>query len=135
MEHIFSRPGSHVQFEYQTSDFLERIKGCLHISDNPSTSIVETFLLNQPTLLIFQNSYFELCDAASNEFMLLERAEILHRSCKSLLSFLGSNINSINEWWGSPMTQTAIFTFLQAQARPCPSITIWKNKLMELSHA
>jgi putative transferase (TIGR04331 family) len=120
-------------FEYQEDKFIERIRGCLHISDNPSTAIVESLYLNQPTLIVVSNSYFELWEEAHHDFFLLEAVGVFHQSVGSLLRFF-SELRCINAWWTSYDVQNAVVEFLEGQARRNPSATSLKNKLLEYAN-
>jgi putative transferase (TIGR04331 family) len=122
-----------VSFEYQSGRFSQRVKNCLHVSDNTSTSIIESLHMNQPTLVVINDSYFELWENAEEDFLKLEQASVFHRTVPSLLSFL-SQLDSINRWWAFSFTQNAVTSFLNTQARRSPSARVFKTKLLELSH-
>ncbi|HQS58837.1 MAG: hypothetical protein B7Y56_12420 [Gallionellales bacterium 35-53-114] len=117
-------------FEYQGEAFSKRVKNCLHISDNTSTTVIETLWLNQPTLLLIEPGYFEIWENAAAEFGELERAEIFHTSRESIVRFILENKGRINEWWSAPATQYAVDIFLDKQARLGGTLKDWKKVLL-----
>lgn len=117
-------------FEYQGDAFAKRVKNCLHISDNTSTTVIETLWMNQPTLLLIEPGYFEIWENAAAEFGELESAGILHTSRESVVRFILENQGRINEWWRAPGTQYAVDKFIDKQARSGGTLKNWKKILL-----
>jgi len=118
------------KLEYQSGSLLRRLRKSLHISDNPSTAIIETLWAKHPTLLVMSPGYFELLPETSYEFNLLKSAGIFHNSVDSAVNFLVLNKDKLNQWWLSELTQTAITEFLKFQAKPGGTLREWKTKLL-----
>ena len=133
-EMVRSIKNNHVAIEYQAGKFKNRLlKSRLHICDNCSTTIIESFIFNHPTLILLVPDYFEISTHAQIETQRLIDAGILHNTIDSLLEKL-KNVNSqIDDWWNEKGTQNAISTFLDCQGRSDATFADWIRELRRYS--
>jgi putative transferase (TIGR04331 family) len=89
-------------------NFRSRLEGCrLCIATYNSTTFLETFAFNYPTLVFFDLKYWELNPNAKKYFDKLERAGILHYSVKSLNIKLNQIYQDPIGWWMNVEVQKA----------------------------
>ncbi|MEB3212364.1 MAG: hypothetical protein VKL39_13465 [Leptolyngbyaceae bacterium] len=127
------RQVSDIKFEYNEGGFRKRIFGCLHICDCLSTSIIDSLFINQPTLIIVSGDYFQVNDHSKSDFQQLAEVGIFHNHPGSLITFLLSKLDNVNDWWCSPETQHAVSTFLAVHYRSGASLSAWARVLTDAS--
>lgn len=122
---------ANVVLDFQSGAFINEVTNySLHVSDNTSTTIVESLIVNHPTIIVIANEYFSIDTMASNSFNTLKEAGIFHATIESYKTHLAKINGHINDWWHSEKTQLAISNFLDQHARTGEGITIWKNALL-----
>jgi putative transferase (TIGR04331 family) len=121
---------NHVIIEYQSGKFRNRLRKCrLHICDNCSTTVIESFALNHPTLVLITSDYFEISPTAENETQKLIEVGVMHTTIDSLIKKLASVNFQIEHWWNGESIQEAIKNFLEHQGRFDASLMDWKREL------
>lgn len=122
-----------VTLDFQTGTFInEVINYSLHISDNTSTTIIESLIINHPTIIIITNEYFSINSIAIASFDRLKEVGIFHTSIESYTAHLKKINGHINDWWQDHKTQLTIVNFLDEHARVSGSIIMWKKALLNL---
>lgn len=117
-----------ISISYQKNDFLNVLKNfSLHITDNTSTTILDTFLYNFPTIIILDNLYFKLSNNALSTFSGLAEVGVYHNNLNSLLNHLNLINCRINDWWQSEKVQFEIDKFLDLHARVLDNEFAWKE--------
>jgi putative transferase (TIGR04331 family) len=78
-----------LSIDYQKNEFNKVLRNySLHITDNTSTTILDSFILNFPTIIILDNTYFKLSDVAQFSFTGLEKVGIFHKNINSFSNHL-----------------------------------------------
>jgi len=122
---------SNVNIEYQDGIFINTLNNyCLHITDNTSTTILESFWLNFPTLILIKDDYFNLSKNAFETFTELKKVGIFHTSGENLLEHLSKIHLNIEEWWCLEQTQNAVQNFLEKHGRGMSDVKIWRNQFL-----
>ena len=98
-----------------TFSYLKKYK--LNIETVNSTGFLETFNLNLPTILIFEDQFCKIRKSAKKFFKLLKEANILFDNPKSAAIFINKNYSNIDEWWNSKKVQNAVKIFSYNYAR------------------
>jgi putative transferase (TIGR04331 family) len=120
-----------IQLEFQSGQFPDRLKlSRLHICDNCSTTIVESFWANHPTLVVITDDYFQLHPEALNDYSLLAGAGIFHPTLESLFNHCESIRDQPEKWWMHPQTQKAVKNFLTKQGRLGGGLREWTRALI-----
>ena len=123
-----------VHLEFQVGPFERRLRqSALHISDNFSTTVVESLLHNHPTLVLITDDYFQLHPQAQAAWEALAQAGIAHTQSETLLLQVSQIQNDVMGWWTRHITQQAIRTFLHQQARDAGSALRWSQALLQLT--
>jgi putative transferase (TIGR04331 family) len=106
---------------------------CLYVGTTNTTTYLETFAANYPTLLFWNPKYWEIHEEAKSTFALLQEADILHSTPESAADTLNEIHDSVEKWWSSPIRQEARKRFCQDYAWTRPSwLKDWKSALNEL---
>lgn len=120
-----------VALDFQSGVFINEVTNySLHVSDNTSTTILESLIVNHPTIIVIANKYFSIDAMASDSFNILKEVGIFHTTIESYKSHLDEINGYINDWWHSQKTQLAISNFLNQHAKIGGGITIWRNALL-----
>jgi putative transferase (TIGR04331 family) len=122
---------SDIRIEFQSGRFSDRLLLCrLHICDNCSTTIIESFWANHPTLILITVDYFQLHPEAIDDYVLLAEAGIFHSSLESLIRHCESIREAPETWWMLPQTQEAVQNFLSKQGRLGGGLRVWTHALI-----
>jgi putative transferase (TIGR04331 family) len=122
---------ANVVLDFQSGTFINEVTNySLHVSDNTSTTILESLIINHPTIIVIASEYFSIDEIARNSFETLKEANIFHTTIESYKSHLEKINGHINDWWHSYHTQLAISNFLDQHARIGGGVTIWKKTLL-----
>ena len=117
-----------LSIDYQKNEFNKVLRNySLHITDNTSTTILDSFILNFPTIIILDNTYFKLSDVAQFSFTGLEKVGIFHKNINSFSNHLVLINNEINNWWNSENVQFEISKFLDYHAGILINTKNWKS--------
>lgn len=120
-----------IELEFQAGPFSDRLKKSrLHICDNCSTTIVESFWANHPTLVVLTDDYFQLHPEAVSDYKILADAGVFHTSMESLLAQCKRIHDQLEGWWMSAATQTAVQRFLAQQGRLGGGWLAWRRVLL-----
>ena len=73
---------------------------------------MEALALNIPTIIFWDEKYWEINDESKKYFDLLKKANIFFDNPVRAANHLVKNWDSINDWWESPETQKARLSYL-----------------------
>ncbi len=131
-ESLFNEnPPPNVSLDFQSGTFIsEIVNHSLHVCDNTSTTILESLIINHPTIIVITNKYFSIHPEAIASFEMLKKVGIFHTSINSYAAHLKKIHGQINQWWHGHETQITVTDFLNEHARTGGSITMWKKILL-----
>ncbi len=117
--------------------FIQRLSECrLCISTYNATTYLETFAANYPTLLYWDEKYWELNDYAKPCFKALQDVGILHFNAESLTKKLNEIYNNPLQWWNSTEVQNTIRIFCEEFANTKSNyLNDYTNKFGDLLNA
>lgn len=120
-----------ITIEFQSGKFVDRLKqSALHICDNCSTTIVESFWANHPTMILLENNrYFDVKEEAQEEYDVLSQCGIYHDNMESLVRQFEKIKDNVTQWWTAPSTQRAVAFYLERQGRCGSTLKDWKKVL------
>ena len=107
--------------------FLNKKK--INVKNFNSKGFLETFNLNLPTILIFDENICRIRKNAKKYFLSLEKAKILFRDARTAAKFINENYEKIDEWWFSKKVQLAVKNFTNKFARPTKNPYIFLERL------
>jgi putative transferase (TIGR04331 family) len=120
-----------VSLDFQSGSFIDEIINySLHVCDNTSTTVIESLIINHPTIVVIANKYFSISPTAIASFENLKKVGVFHTSIDSYAAHLKKIHGQINQWWQNHETQRAVTEFLNEHARTGGSITMWKKILL-----
>jgi putative transferase (TIGR04331 family) len=99
--------------------------GRLVIIDHISTSFLETFAMNVPTILFLNPNHFSECDEARVYFDKLRRVGILHDDPESASDLINNIWPNVGGWWMQDDIQLVISEFCNLYARTSKD---WKKE-------
>lgn len=112
------------------SNIIRLIAQCrLYISTYNSTTFLESFTMNIPTIIFWNPNHWELRDSAIPYFEELKRVGIFHESPASAARHVTDIWDHVDEWWSSASVQR---TLKQFKARYCD---LPNNLLERIEHA
>jgi putative transferase (TIGR04331 family) len=115
-----------IKIDFQSGNFKSELtKYSLHICDNPSTTIIESLVMNFPTLIYFENDYFLLTDKAFHSFNAMSKVGIFHTNRHSLINQINLIRSNINNWWNTFSVQNSVDEFLKDHANSLNSVDSW----------
>ena len=82
-------------------------KSRLSVSTYNSTIYYETLSANFPTIIFFDQHFYEISKDSEKDFNLLKSVGIYHESPFLAAKFVNSIFNNINEWWFKKEVQYA----------------------------
>jgi len=120
-----------ITIEFQSGKFVDRLKqSAMHICDNCSTTIVESFWANHPTMILLEkNRYFDVKEEAQEEYEVLRQCGIYHDNMESLIRQFEKIKDNVTQWWIDPSTQRAVQFYLGRQGRCASTLKDWKKVL------
>lgn len=77
----------------------------LIIATSNTTSFLETFALNIPTIMFWDESYWEVNKESEDLFSRLKDLNLFFNCSKELSIFINKNYDSIDDWWSSHKIQ------------------------------
>jgi putative transferase (TIGR04331 family) len=83
----------------------------LIVVDHCSTTFLQSFVMNTPTIIFWPPNYIELNEVAQLEFNKLKEVGVWHNSPESAANFINNNFKNIDIWWNSEVVQDAIINF------------------------
>ena len=87
-----------------------------------ASSYLETLAANIPTIIYWDDNYWEILEESKYDFMNLEKVKIFHKSEESALEHLNKYWNDISSWWLIPEVQKARVEFCNKYVRFNPSL-------------
>lgn len=93
----------------------------IYISTYNATTFLEALTWNFPVLIFWDPRYFELTDEVNEDFCMLEREGIFHRSPESAARHLSLIWDDVAGWWNSSETQSIVQQFREKYAKPLTS--------------
>lgn len=122
-----------VEIDHQTGNFLECLENSsIHITDNTSTTILESLSVNFPTVILIDDLYFKMSKSARESFEELEKAGVFYTNNQSLLNHLKNIDNDILDWWNSINTQLGVKNFLELHGKRAENINTWKKQFLKI---
>lgn len=100
----------------QTPASIAALSSKVVIIDHLGTTLLQTLVMNTPTIIFFDENSSDLTEEALRDFEPLLRVGIWHESETSAAHFLNENYNQIEKWWNQSETQSAIKHFCQKYA-------------------
>lgn len=76
-----------------------------------STTHLETFSLNFPTIIFFSKEYYSFSNKYSEKLNILKSVNVFFDDVNEMLQFINNDDFNINEWWFSHKVQSAINLF------------------------
>ena len=92
------------------SNILKSTK--VYIATYCATTYIESLALNIPTIIFWDEKYWEINDESKKYFELLKKANILFDNPKQAANHLVLHWDSINNWWEDKSTQEVRLKFL-----------------------
>ena len=97
-----------------------------------STTFLETFAANYPTVIFWNPNYFELRESAQHYYDDLKNAGILHDSPESAATKVNEIFEDPMFWWLSEKVQSSKDRFCSRFARTSDDwIAQWKKELLK----
>jgi putative transferase (TIGR04331 family) len=84
----------------------------LVVIDHPETTILETLAANIPTLLFWDQQYWEMRPSAEPYFEALRAAGVLHATPEAAAAVFSTVVDDVTAWWQNPVVQHARRTFV-----------------------
>ncbi len=104
----------------------------LFIGTNNSTTYLEAFAMNFPSIIFWNKDIELLRESAKPYFRLLEEAEILHYSPESAAALINKIYNNPLLWWKQPKVQKAKNEFCKRYAWTSKNWALqWRKKLLK----
>jgi len=101
-----------IDLDYGGSDIQSQIDcSRVFVSTYNSTTYLDTFSINFPTIIFWNPVYWELRDSTEEYFLKLEEVGVFHRNPESAARHLTTNWDRIERWWFSSRVQTVIDEF------------------------
>jgi putative transferase (TIGR04331 family) len=121
-------------YEGPKSFYQQLNEARLSISTYNSTTYLETFAANFPTLLFWNPNHWEVRPSAQPYFDELKEMEILHDTPESAASKLNTIYQDPLTWWQSPQIQKVRKRFCSRFARTSPHwISEWRTEFKKLN--
>lgn len=106
----------------------------LFVGTHNTTTYLETFVSDFPTILFWNPDHWELRPSAKIFFDELRTAEILHDTPASAAQKVNEIYRDPIKWWKTPKVQNAKNRFCEQYAKSSPKwIKDWKAKLIEIA--
>ncbi len=101
-----------LRFNNANDSFMTNLKESkIIICTYNSTTFLEAFKNNIPTIIFWDLKYYELRDDVFENFSCLKKVGIFHTDPKSAAFFLIENWDNIDNWWYSESTQKVVNNF------------------------
>ena len=95
-----------IEIDTRNLKLYEQLNNCkLACSSSNSTSFLQTLSMNYPTLIFWNNHYFELRESSIKYFEKLKSSGIFHTSAISASNHINSIWSDIDRWWKSDKVQ------------------------------
>lgn len=98
----------------------------IYIGTYNSTTFLECLGMNFPTIIFWNPSYWGLREDALSQFLMLEDADVYHRTGVSASLHLQRVLFDSGKWWASPKTQAArdkfVFCYARVPVRPIEAL-------------
>ena len=119
LEEFYKNEGVN-NFSYLQAEGLKKLVGrnSLFIFAYESTMFFELLTLNIPSIIFFEEKFWQLNKIGRKDYDDLSKVNIYHQSPDKLSRFVNEmNIDEINEWWFDDNTQKIKDNFLEKHAR------------------
>ena len=128
LESRFNNRCSNLNFKRQGDDYKKLLKEAkIVITTYNCTTPVEAIALNIPTIIFWDERYWELCESAIPFFDKLRRCGVFHSSPDSAANMVNEIWGDVDAWWQREEVQKACNEFRAWFARES------KNPIKELS--
>ena len=108
----------------------------IYISTYNATTYLETLFLNFPTIIFWQEKYWELRESAKPLFDLLKQVGIFHDTPDAAAAQLVNVWSDLPGWWNSDDVQTARLSFCKQFAfKPENMLRRMEHLLRDISNA
>jgi putative transferase (TIGR04331 family) len=99
--------GGEIRFD-PNAQFYQSLVSCrIYVSDHISTTWLEAFYCDVPTLLFFDLERYFIVDEVRRLFEELQAVGIFHLTAESAATFLNEKYENIEKWWQMPETKAA----------------------------
>ena len=106
----------------------------LAIINTNSTTILETLVLNIPTIMILDYKMWAISDNAIKDFRMLQKAGIIFETAKEASIWVNDNFHIIDSWWAQNQRQKAKDSFVQKYALSSKTyLKDWRSFLRSLN--
>lgn len=107
----------------------------LSIHAHNSTTYLETFSADYPTIIFWNSDFYELRSSAKRYFNMLESVGIYHRTPESAAEKVNEIYNDPLSWWKQSSIQEVREEFCNIFARTSLNyLSEWKNELLSLKN-
>ena len=101
----------------------------IFVCDHNSTTFLEAFCLNHPTIVFWNPEHYLLNDSAKPYYDMLIDAGILFYNPEAAAKSLVSAYQDVEVWWNEPFRQQAVKTFCDQFAKTSQdAVKIWDNE-------
>lgn len=105
------------------------------IVDHCTTTFIQTFSMNIPTIIFWNEKMCKLSPEAEKYFIKLKDMGIWHQNEQDASAFINKNINMIENWWYSHNVQEAVKQFLKVYGLTSENyLNDWTKFLRTLNH-
>ncbi|MDB3990729.1 LIC12162 family protein [Gammaproteobacteria bacterium] len=105
------------QYGTKNKTFVDDLfESSVAVINTNSTTILESFSLNIPTLIILDYDVWLPNEMAISDFNLLKDSQILFESSKDAAFWLNENFDSLEEWWMEKERQELLNEFIKKYA-------------------
>jgi len=102
----------------QGPTFIDDLKGArISVINTNSTTVLESLILNIPTVLLLRPKWWKLSDIAKPYYENLKEVGILHETAHSAAEWVNNNYSDPLKWWLRDETQLVVERFLDQFGR------------------
>jgi putative transferase (TIGR04331 family) len=107
-----------LQLDEGRSDLNDLVRQSrLYISTYNATTYLESFTMNVPTVIYWNQKHWELRDSAVPYFEELKRAGIFHETPESAARHVAAIWDDVDAWWTSPAVRKVLERFKECYCR------------------
>ena len=110
--HILKKLFPEISIDHANSDLLDEIKKAkLCVIGNNSTTFLQTFRLNIPTIIFWDEKIVRMRELSNEYFKKLNQSAIFHKSSKDAALFCNKN-KKVYNWWSSFQNKKIVDEFV-----------------------
>ncbi len=100
-------------YNQKNTFFNTMAKSKLLIFTYPQTAFLESLYYNRPSILLLWKNFWIFQDEFNKHIKVFKNQNMAFENMKSASSFINSNWNTVDNWWGSKKVQSARTAFLK----------------------